>query len=101
MKDPNEIPDEATLNEAASLEIFTANGDKITFGSLFAEQKTVVVFIRGYFTFELLDFPLLFATCYPSTPTPAVFSLFGADYGSLGHFFCGVSSKPYPSLSYD
>lgn len=46
MKQPDETPDEATLNAAATLEIFTEKGDKITFGSLFKERKTVVVFIR-------------------------------------------------------
>lgn len=46
MKEVEAIPDETTLKEAAALEILTVTGEKITFGSLFAEHKTVVVFIR-------------------------------------------------------
>ncbi|KAF7295216.1 hypothetical protein MIND_01060400 [Mycena indigotica] len=33
---------------AAKFEVFDGGGNKVTFGSLFAEQKTVVVFIRAY-----------------------------------------------------
>ncbi|KAF7295214.1 hypothetical protein MIND_01060200 [Mycena indigotica] len=44
-----ETLDRATLEAAAKFEVFDGGGNKVTFGSLFAEQKTVVVFIRHFF----------------------------------------------------
>lgn len=50
MKDFKAIPDETTIAEAAELEIFDVNGDKIKFGSIFEKEKTIVIFISesGY-----------------------------------------------------
>ncbi|KIM38278.1 hypothetical protein M413DRAFT_448014 [Hebeloma cylindrosporum] len=49
MKDFKAIPDERTIAEAADLEIFDVNGDRIKFGSIFEKEKTIVVFIRHFF----------------------------------------------------
>jgi hypothetical protein len=48
MKDFKAIPDENTITEAAELEVFDVNGDKVKFGSIFAEEKTLVVFISQF-----------------------------------------------------
>ena len=41
-------PTPAQLVHAASLPLYAENGSKISFGALFAKQKTVVVFIRHF-----------------------------------------------------
>ncbi|KAI0066751.1 hypothetical protein BV25DRAFT_1868301 [Artomyces pyxidatus] len=38
-----------TLQDAANVEIWDINGKKVRFGSIFEQQKTVVVFIRHFF----------------------------------------------------
>ncbi|KNZ80766.1 hypothetical protein J132_04271 [Termitomyces sp. J132] len=43
------IPDADTLTNAAKLQILDSQGAKVTFGSLFEKQKTIVVFIRHFF----------------------------------------------------
>ncbi|KAG5635976.1 hypothetical protein H0H81_009522 [Sphagnurus paluster] len=43
------IPDAETLASAAKLEILNVKGEKVTFGSIFETQKTIVVFIRAIF----------------------------------------------------
>lgn len=45
MKDFKELPDQERMEEAAELDIFDIEGNKIKFGALFKEQKTIVVFI--------------------------------------------------------
>lgn len=45
---PKALPDEETIQKAAEHEIYDLNGNKVKFGSLFAEQKTIIVFIRAY-----------------------------------------------------
>lgn len=42
------IPPFSQLNHAASLSIFTENGDRILFGSIFAQRRTIVIFIRHF-----------------------------------------------------
>jgi hypothetical protein len=37
------------LAKAAALEVFDSSGSPIKFGSIYEEQKTVVVFIRTFF----------------------------------------------------
>ncbi|KAF7321810.1 hypothetical protein MKEN_00702800 [Mycena kentingensis (nom. inval.)] len=44
-----ETLDPQTLAAASKLEVFDAEGKKVTFGSLYADKKTVVVFIRHFF----------------------------------------------------
>lgn len=48
MQDFKEIPSAETIQEAAKLEIFDEDGHTLKFGTLFSEQKTIVVFIREY-----------------------------------------------------
>ncbi|KAJ7714360.1 AhpC/TSA antioxidant enzyme-domain-containing protein [Mycena metata] len=43
------LPEASVLEQAFKCEIEDASGAKIQFGSLFAEQKTVVVFVRQFF----------------------------------------------------
>ncbi|KAJ7030022.1 hypothetical protein C8F04DRAFT_1211834 [Mycena alexandri] len=43
------LPEASVLELASKCEIEDASGAKVQFGSLFAEQKTVVVFIRHFF----------------------------------------------------
>ena len=46
MSNPNTLPDEVTLASAAQLDVYDAQGKKVKFGSIYGENKTVVVFIR-------------------------------------------------------
>ncbi|KAL1730415.1 AhpC/TSA antioxidant enzyme-domain-containing protein [Schizophyllum commune] len=48
MSNPNTLPDEATLASAAELDVYDAQGKKVKFGSIYGENKTVVVFIRHF-----------------------------------------------------
>jgi hypothetical protein len=41
------LPDANTLELASEITVFDAHGEKISFGSIFEEQQTVVVFIRA------------------------------------------------------
>ncbi|KAI0707772.1 AhpC/TSA antioxidant enzyme-domain-containing protein [Earliella scabrosa] len=43
------LPDQATVAKAAALNVFDAEGNQLSFGSLFRDQKTIVVFIRHFF----------------------------------------------------
>jgi hypothetical protein len=45
MTDYKALPDETTIKEASDLEIFDINGDKVKFGSIYASEKAIVVFI--------------------------------------------------------
>ncbi|KAF8167139.1 AhpC/TSA antioxidant enzyme-domain-containing protein [Crassisporium funariophilum] len=49
MADLKAVPDAKTIVEASELEVFDSKGDKVKFGSIFEEGKTVVVFIRHFF----------------------------------------------------
>jgi len=42
------IPSDEIIAQAAELEVFDVQGGKVRFGSLYQEQKTIVVFIRMY-----------------------------------------------------
>lgn len=42
------IPPLSQLSHAASLSMFTENGDRIPFGSIFAQHRTIVIFIRHF-----------------------------------------------------
>jgi hypothetical protein len=44
----SETIDQKTLEAAAALPVWDENGQEHTFGSLFKEQKTIVVFIREF-----------------------------------------------------
>jgi hypothetical protein len=46
--DARALPDVNTLEKAAKLIIFDKKGDKVEFGTVFSNQKTVVVFIREF-----------------------------------------------------
>jgi hypothetical protein len=48
MKDFKAIPDDHTIAEAAELEVFDVDGEKIKFGSIFAKEKTIVIFISEF-----------------------------------------------------
>ncbi|VDB89113.1 unnamed protein product [Peniophora sp. CBMAI 1063] len=41
--------DTQTLEKAAQLEVYNEKGEKVKFGSIFKDKKTVVVFIRHFF----------------------------------------------------
>jgi hypothetical protein len=41
--------DQVTLEKAANINVWSETGQAVTFGSLFAQQKTIVVFIRESF----------------------------------------------------
>ena len=65
---------EESIVKAAELEVDDVDGKKVKFGTLFENEKAVVVFIR-------------------------VFSSFSSEYlkndhlrSCVGHFFCGVGS---------
>lgn len=64
------VLDESVVAKAAEIEIYNSTGEKIKFGSLFEEQKTIVVFIRKH---RLLSDSFAFV------------------FYKTGHFFCGVS----------
>jgi hypothetical protein len=42
----NRLPTSEEVNIASSLKIFDHKGNEVTLGSLFAEQRTVIAFIR-------------------------------------------------------
>lgn len=44
--DPRVLPDADTIAKASDLEVLDIKGTKVKFGSIFADQKTIVVFIR-------------------------------------------------------
>ncbi|KAI0049926.1 hypothetical protein FA95DRAFT_1514890 [Auriscalpium vulgare] len=46
---PQSVLDAKTIDAAASVEVWNGKGEKVRFGSIFAEQKTIVVFIRHFF----------------------------------------------------
>ncbi|KAJ7772059.1 AhpC/TSA antioxidant enzyme-domain-containing protein [Mycena maculata] len=46
------LPEASVLESASKCEIQDVKGNKVDFGSIFAEQKTVVVFIRHFFCGE-------------------------------------------------
>jgi len=73
MKDFKAIPDGNTITEAAELEVFDVKGDKVNFGSIFAEEKTIVVFISQ------------------SHSSRSRRTLTGLS----GHFFCGVTPERF------
>ncbi|KAH9486022.1 Peroxiredoxin-like 2C [Psilocybe cubensis] len=49
MKNLKELPDQKTLEEAGNCDILDIDGNKVKFSTIFAEQKTIVVFIRHFF----------------------------------------------------
>ncbi|KIM32201.1 hypothetical protein M408DRAFT_20524 [Serendipita vermifera MAFF 305830] len=46
---PSDTFDQSTLEKAAKIPVLSENGESVTFGSLFENQKTIVVFIRHFF----------------------------------------------------
>jgi len=46
---PTALPDANTIAKASALNVLDALGKKISFGSIFEEHQTVVVFIRHFF----------------------------------------------------
>lgn len=79
--EPKAIPDAEVLAKAAQVEIWDKEGKKVSFGSVFEGQKTVVVFIRAFLPQILFD----------SLLTQLCIHLYVGD-GWIGHFFCGVGS---------
>ncbi|THU91794.1 hypothetical protein K435DRAFT_726764 [Dendrothele bispora CBS 962.96] len=49
MSSADAVPDGSNVEKASALDIYDAEGKIINFGSLFADKKVVVVFIRTYF----------------------------------------------------
>ena len=72
MVDLKALPDETTIKEASDLEVFDINGDKVKFGSIYASEKTIVVFI----SMQMIRYTYLFWSF--------------DDNRWIGHFFCGV-----------
>ncbi len=62
--------DKKTLETAADIHVFDSQGGQVRFGDLFADQKTVIVFIR--------------------TPTAPICTHTHSYLTAEGHFFCGV-----------
>lgn len=74
---PTELPNAQTLKDIAKVEVWDDEGKKIPFGTLYRDQKTVVVFIR---TFLL--------RCWSEERVKMLIRCWcGMD---AGHFFCGV-----------
>jgi len=48
MTDFKALPDEKVISEASNIDILDYKGEKVKFGSLFEQQKTIVVFIRMF-----------------------------------------------------
>ncbi|KAF8868069.1 hypothetical protein CPB84DRAFT_1943976 [Gymnopilus junonius] len=55
MKDFKAIPDEKTIHRASELNVLDVNGEKVEFGSLFKDEKMVVVFIRHFFCRQYVE----------------------------------------------
>jgi len=72
MTDFKVLPDEKIISEASNTDILDSKGEKVKFGSLFEQQKTIVVFIR----------------MFPSIQIPLFHRITCRHY--LGHFGCGV-----------
>lgn len=51
---PTELPSPQTLQEIAKVEVWDDEGNKVPFGSIYGEEKTVVVFIRTLFILPTL-----------------------------------------------
>ncbi|KZP15406.1 hypothetical protein FIBSPDRAFT_867343 [Athelia psychrophila] len=49
MDDLKAIPNDAAIFKASNLEVIDVNGVKVQLGSLFADEKTIVVLIRHFF----------------------------------------------------
>lgn len=45
---PTELPNAQTLKDIAKVEIWDEEGTKVPFGTIYRDQKTVVVFIRTF-----------------------------------------------------
>jgi len=45
---PSDTIDQVTLEKAATMKVWSETGEAVTFGSLFEQQKTIVVFIRHF-----------------------------------------------------
>ena len=67
---------EESIVKAAELEVDDVDGKKVKFGTLFENEKAVVVFIRA--------FSPLTAGCCDNDRL----------HSCVGHFFCGVSNIP-------
>ncbi|KXN80719.1 hypothetical protein AN958_08181 [Leucoagaricus sp. SymC.cos] len=48
MTEPREIPTEGELKVAGALNVLDSQGHEVAFSSLFADQKTIVAFIRHF-----------------------------------------------------
>ncbi|KAG6887469.1 hypothetical protein C0995_014998 [Termitomyces sp. Mi166 len=60
------IPDAETMTNAAKLQIMDSKGAKVTFGSLFENQKTIVVFINEAPTIDF--FPTMYVEQLATIP---------------------------------
>lgn len=45
-------PDEKALSAAANFSILDSSGNRVNFGDIYKEKKTIVVFIRKYFSWH-------------------------------------------------
>jgi len=66
----NSTIDKKTLETAADIHVFDSQGRQVRFGNIFADQKTVIVFIRA--------------------PTTPICTHTHSYLTAEGHFFCGV-----------
>lgn len=56
MSDPRHIPTEEVLKQAGALNVLDSQGKEVQFASIYAAQKTIIVFIRERRKVYLLAF---------------------------------------------
>ncbi|KAJ3574268.1 hypothetical protein NP233_g1869 [Leucocoprinus birnbaumii] len=61
MTEPRRIPTENELRDAGALHVYDGEGNKVLFSELFADQKTIVVFIRHFFCGRCQEYVLALA----------------------------------------
>ncbi|PPQ92480.1 hypothetical protein CVT25_010425 [Psilocybe cyanescens] len=88
MKDFKELPDQERMEEAAELDIFDIEGNKIKFGALFKEQKTIVVFIKA----------TKFSGLFYADPTRKLYRTLGMDIENVDKTPAGEQKRSYLTL---
>lgn len=51
--------DANTLETVADISVFNSHGDQVRFGDIFADQKTIVIFIRAFTFLNIRVYPYL------------------------------------------
>ncbi|KAI0030974.1 AhpC/TSA antioxidant enzyme-domain-containing protein [Vararia minispora EC-137] len=65
MSSDAQVIDTNKLGEIAKFEVFDTTGEKVKFGSLFEDQKTVVIFIRHFFCGSCMQYVSALAKVRP------------------------------------